>query len=182
MKSFTEILKTMDQIQGYFWAEEARQLYEHTTKLPKGSIVVEAGCLFGRSTSVLATVAKEKKHKLYVIDNWVVEGRDAKPQFWENMKRIGVDKIINFIEKCEVDAAGDFEDKSIDLIHIDSAHDYGHMKRAVTAWIPKMKKGSVMAFHDYGNPVFYEGVKKSVDEADLVKLGVYNSLGVFEVP
>ena len=97
--NFEEILKQMDSIGGYFWAEEARQLYEHTVKLPRGSMVVESGCLFGRSTSVLATVAKEKNLTLYVIDNWSVEGTGAKPQFWENMHRIGVDEIIHFIEK-----------------------------------------------------------------------------------
>lgn len=44
-----------------------------------------------------------------------------------------------------------------------------------------MKKGAVMAFHDYGNPVFADGVKRAVDESGLIKLGVYNSLGVFQV-
>ena len=177
---FDDILKQMDQIQGYFWADEARQLYEHTSHLPNGSLVVEAGCLFGKSTSVLATVAKEKDHKLYVIDPWVVEGQDAKPEFWVNMERIGAADIINFIEKDEVDAAEDFADKSIDFLHIDTAHDHGHMAAAFKAWEPKMRPWAVVACHDYGNTVFRDGIKKAADEAKwLTKLGVYNSLGVF---
>jgi predicted O-methyltransferase YrrM len=171
----------MDTIGGYFWAEEARQLYENTMRLPEGSLIVESGCLYGRSTSVLATVAKDKRHRLYVIDCWVVEGRDAKPKFWENMQRIGVSEIINFIEKDALEAAKDFEDESIDFIHIDSAHDYTHMVKETAAWWPKMKNGAVMAFHDYGNTVFAEEIKKAVDEVKgLIKLGVYNSLGVFK--
>jgi len=180
---FDSILRTMDSIQGYFWAEEARQLYEHTIHLTSGSLVVEAGCLYGKSTSVLATVAKEKNHRFYVIDPWVVEGQDAKPEFWENMERIGVVDIINFIEKCEIDAAEDFADKSIDFLHIDTAHDHGHMTRAFKAWEPKMKPLAVVACHDYGNTVFVDGIKKAADEAKwLTKLGVYNSLGIFRAP
>jgi len=39
-----------------------------------------------------------------------------------------------------------------------------------------------MCFHDYGNPAFYDGVRKAIDETGLMRLGIYNNLGVFQVP
>ena len=180
--TFTDLLKQMDTVPGYFWADEARQLYNHTKDLPETAVVVECGCLTGRSTSVLATVAKERGFDLYVIDQWVVEGKDSKRDFWVNMKRIGVDKVITFIEGDSPEVAKGFENKSVDFWHLDTAHDHGHSVKELEAWLPKMKPGGICCFHDYGNTVFVDGIKRAVDEAEgISKLGVYNSLGVFRV-
>lgn len=41
-----------------------------------------------------------------------------------------------------------FEDGSIDLLHIDGAHDYDSVARDFRSWLPKMKTDGVIAFHD----------------------------------
>ncbi len=181
--TFDEILNQMHSVPGYFWVEEAQQLYGYTKDLPKEALVVESGVLFGRSTSVLATMSKERGFILKLVENWKDEGNSGREKFWKNMTRLGLEHEFMLLEgDSPFMARSYFEDKSIDLFHLDTDHLYEHSVKELKAWIPRMKEGAIMAFHDYMNTVFVDGIKKAVDETDLIHLGTYNSLGIFQVP
>lgn len=72
-----------------------------------------------------------------------------------------------FIRKFSLDAVNDFEDESLDFVYIDSNHDYENCKADIKAWSKKVKKGGIVAGHDYierkGQGLYY-GVKKAVKE------------------
>lgn len=46
------------------------------------------------------------------------------------------------------DAVADFEDASLDLIHIDGLHTYEAVKNDYERWLPKAAQNSVILFHD----------------------------------
>ena len=60
-------------------------------------------------------------------------------------------------------AALSFEDESVDFIYIDANHAYDFVKMDIEAWWPKLRKGGVMAGHDYKMPEF-RGVVVAVNE------------------
>jgi hypothetical protein len=51
----------------------------------------------------------------------------------------------------------------VDLLFIDGNHSYESVFSDYRNWYPKLNKGGIMAFHDYGVPKF-SGIKKVVDE------------------
>ncbi len=52
-----------------------------------------------------------------------------------------------------------------DLVFIDGNHEYMQVKQDITAWLPKVRPGGILAGHDYepSMPIF-DGVKQAVDE------------------
>ena len=51
--------------------------------------------------------------------------------------------------KMNFEAALDqFEDQSIDLLHIDGSHEYEAVKSDFENWLPKVKKGGRILIHD----------------------------------
>lgn len=64
------------------------------------------------------------------------------------------------------DAVNYFPDNSIDLLHIDGLHTYEAVKHDYMSWTPKMKKESIILFHDinvrerdFGVWQLWEGIK-----------------------
>ena len=80
-----------------------------------------------------------------------------RPNLWK--------KYDNFfqINHDTASAARLFEDESLDFIYQDASHSYNGVKRDIDAWYPKLKKGGILAGHDYDNPDF-PGVNRAIDE------------------
>lgn len=60
-------------------------------------------------------------------------------------------------------AARIFGDDTLDLLLIDSSHEYDHTVAEIAAWLPKVKRGAAIWCHDYTD--LYPGVRRAVDEA-----------------
>jgi hypothetical protein len=63
------------------------------------------------------------------------------------------------------DVANLYRDDSLDFVFIDADHSYEAVSRDIDAWKPKVKRGGILAGHDYipwTNPTF--GVIKAVNE------------------
>jgi predicted O-methyltransferase YrrM len=48
-----------------------------------------------------------------------------------------------------VEAASSFGPESVDLVYIDAAHDYENTATDIRTWLPKVRKGGILAGHDY---------------------------------
>lgn len=114
------------------------------------NIIVEVGSFSGVSSELFALHCKE----IYCVDLW--------DPYWEitNKQRIefaefSFDNIknqynnIHKVKNSSVGASELFEDKSLDFVYIDAAHDYNSVKEDLLVWLPKIKNGGYIGGHDY---------------------------------
>lgn len=138
-------------------------LYKFALSLKENSTIVEIGSYLGASSAFLACAAKKKKHKLYCCDTWkndtMKEGsRDTFDEFCHNIESLK--EHICILRGKSIDIAKTFNE-IIDLIFIDGDHAYEAVKADIEAWLPKVKEGGVIIFHDYGGK---PGVTKAINE------------------
>jgi hypothetical protein len=79
--------------------------------------------------------------------------------FTNNMKP--VEGHYKAVRLPSVEAAKLYEDESLDFVFIDGNHDYDNVKADILAWLPKLKKGKLLAGHDWG---VAEGVRRAATE------------------
>jgi len=65
---------------------------------------------------------------------------------------------------CE--AVGQFDDNSIELLHIDGLHTYEAVKEDFESWYPKVKPGGVILFHDIAARLESFGVRQFWEEIE----------------
>jgi len=53
------------------------------------------------------------------------------------------------IRKMSMDAINDFPERSLDFVYIDGNHKYGHVAMDLMEWAGKVRKGGILAGHDY---------------------------------
>jgi predicted O-methyltransferase YrrM len=142
---------------GDFSSVDIQAIWEDIKALEKGSVVVEIGVRFGCSLTAIAILAKEGV-QITGID---IEDPEGRKEYWE---RCGLDKVAKFICGKSVEVAKDWN-TPIDFLHIDGNHFYDGCKSDIDAWLPHMKKGGVMAFHDFdeSSPGVMHAVTELVD-------------------
>jgi glycosyltransferase involved in cell wall biosynthesis len=168
-------MKTWQDISGWF---EYPSFYKKCFDCCEdNSIIVEIGSWFGRSTSYMGSLIKEsdKNIKFYSVDTW--EGSDEEPhhktiselksqgknlfdEYLNNLEDCGVSDYVIPVVSTSIDAAKQFDDNSIDFLHIDASHDYENVLADISAWYPKVKPGGLITGDDY----IWDGVKQAVDE------------------
>lgn len=119
---------------------------------------VEIGVYKGRSAAFMAVeiINSGKDIKLDCVDPW--DGR-AEPghgyragdhtyeAFLHRMHPVM--SVIRPVRLSSVDAAKTYQDDSLDFVFIDATHTYDAVKEDITAWLPKVKRGGILAGHDY---------------------------------
>jgi len=167
-------------IDGWFNFED---LYREMVREAKDRAeFVEIGAWKGKSSAFMAVeiINSEKDIILHVVDHFqgseehqtegdVVEGI-LKQTFLSNTAP--VEDVIQLWPMHSALAVSHFEDRSLDFVFIDAAHDYESVKEDITMWLPKVKRGGVIAGDDYST---WPGVKQAVDEIfpNAEKRGIY---------
>jgi predicted O-methyltransferase YrrM len=138
--------------------------------------LVEIGVWKGNSISYLAS--KNPNSKIYAVDLFEKTYRYEKapevkvhvPTVYDvynkKLTETNTRHLITDIKEFSWDGAAHFEDNSIDFAFIDADHSYEAVKKDISAWFPKIKKGGILAGHDYSiakkSP--HPGVAKAVNE------------------
>ena len=147
------------------------QLGELLVKFGLPKKVVELGVAEGRYSREMMAWGLDELH---LVDLWetmpFISGCASFDQKWHDENYTQVlqlqseypDKI--FVHKgFSHKIANLMPDETFGLIYIDAAHDYDSVCADIKCWYPKLVKGGVMAYHDYGLLTVY-GVNRAVNE------------------
>lgn len=148
-----------------------------TSILPDNCIGAEIGVQRGFFSYDLCESGKFSK--FYSIDSWEDQWEDVRffsngfsntkipiEEFndwvedfggWEDndeVYHIACDRLSKFdfnevIRLKSVEAAKLFEDETFDFVYIDSSHNYDTVTNDLKTWLPKVKKGGILAGDDY---------------------------------
>lgn len=122
----------------------------------KPKVIVELGTHYGTSLWAFSQAVKDQNidTELNAIDTWKGDEQatfygeevfktvnDIKNTYYSELK-------INLIRKTFDEALVDFDDNSIDILHIDGLHTYEAVKHDFETWLPKVKENGIVLFHD----------------------------------
>lgn len=134
---------------------------------PQG-VVVEVGVAGGHFTKqILATWPTCSK--LYAVDCWgafegnPVSDEEQEQRFRQVTRDLSGHRNVTIVRQYSHLAAATMPNESVDFIYIDADHSYEAALLDLQSWFPKLKKGAIMAGHDYYNGTRI-GVKSAVDE------------------
>ncbi|MFA5013923.1 MAG: class I SAM-dependent methyltransferase [Actinomycetota bacterium] len=158
------------KIQGVFDQENIRLLKEELDKLEVGQIYVEIGVDEGKSFYVAHKLAKPGIIRIGIDINDPGEAfangekvSIGRRDFFKEEGIVGLEKYGLYVHGDADIFAKIFKQPFVDLIFIDGFHNYESVRKNVDMWLPLMKPGSTMLFHDYIDSNS-DGVKPVVDE------------------
>jgi predicted O-methyltransferase YrrM len=142
------------------WFTWPRLYKDMVNKLPSGSKIVEVGTYEGKSFAYLIVemVNAGKRFQITGVDSFTFP--DLYNKFNRNMKP--VKELFDTIVDQSWNAPQKFDDGSLDFVFIDADHVYENVKKDILAWMPKIKKGGIIAGHDFVN--IHPGVIQAVCE------------------
>ncbi|MEK7213617.1 MAG: class I SAM-dependent methyltransferase [Patescibacteria group bacterium] len=126
----------------------------------KPKLIVELGVRTGQSTFVFERVAKLNDAYLISVDIAPQQNKTS----WHRS---------NFIQKDDILVADEFRDlckrnnliPQIDVLFIDTSHEYNHTKREIAKWFPFLSKRSIIFFHDANVKLLYKRRNGTIGKA-----------------
>jgi predicted O-methyltransferase YrrM len=127
-------------------------------RLFKVKKMAEVGAAYGHT----ATEVLDKAHivQYYMIDVW------SKEEIYQTIiHSFGDDSRVVILRKDSILAAKDFNNESLDMVYLDTYHNYNQTVKEIHAWIKKVKRGGILVGDGYGYKVDgKEQVKRAVHE------------------
>lgn len=147
----------------HFWPETIEFLSELGQTLPENGVVVNIGAYWDSST--ISILMDRPDLCAFSIDPEVCEVG------LENLEHFGMaDRAFRLLGKSQ--EIGKWWRWPIDMVYIDGDHSYEACRADIDLWVPWVKEGGLIAFHDYGTP-HTPGVVQAVDET----MGEYEFVG-----
>lgn len=155
--------KGAHRIATHLTKQEKLLLYKTTLRLGYNRVIVEIGSYLGASAYFMAAAAGKKNSRVFCVDTWDNDGmtegrRDTYHEFINNVERYR--SVITPIRGRSAEVASTFLE-DIDLLFIDGDHSYTSVLQDIKGWLPKLKRGGIVALHDWG---WAEGVREAVSE------------------
>lgn len=125
-----------------------------------GELGYKIGAEVGVEQGIYSKVLLEnnKELKLYCIDPW-----KAYDGYREHVSQEKLDKFVEItkqrlenynyeiVRDFSPEVANKFKDEFFDFVYVDGNHDLPHAVNDICAWWPKVRKGGILAGHDYIN-------------------------------
>jgi len=146
------------QVQGWFTPDDLKAMLKLALQVPEGGTIVEVGVWKGMSFVGLSVATMGRRyvavdHFLGSDETWHQEDPELSQLqaiFKANVEKFGIEAEI--IAKPSLEAAKQFEEKSIYLLLLDGSHVPEDIAADIEAWWPKIKRRGWMAFHDWEKP------------------------------
>jgi glycosyltransferase involved in cell wall biosynthesis len=158
------------------WFNYADVYDEAVANAKEGSVFVEVGAWFGKSTNYMASkIAQSDKDILfYAVDTWKgsvdedlhssivskFQG-DIFQEFMDNVVLSDNLEHILPIKDTSLNASTLFTPASVDFVMIDAGHSYNDVMADLHTWWRKVKPGGVLAGDDYG---VFSGVTEAANK------------------
>jgi predicted O-methyltransferase YrrM len=117
-------------------------------------VFVELGVHYGFSYFLGCQAIKEceLQTKAFAVDHWI---GDEQAGFFDSSvfasvkeKNIKYQNFSTLLKMSFDEALSNFEDGSIDLLHIDGFHSYESVSKDFNSWLPKMGSNGIVLLHD----------------------------------
>ena len=126
-------------------------------EFPPGGTWVELGSWTGKSAAycVVELVNQNKIGPFFCVDTWKPGEEYRDWEILSDLKQVFISNIavienyVTTIESISWDAAGQFNDNSVDFCYVDAGHTYECVTNDLQAWWPKIKSGSLFGGDDY---------------------------------
>lgn len=142
------------------WSGHRNFAYDFTRWMEPENIV-ELGSHYGCSAFTFVQAAKDSKLStdMFFIDTW--QGDDFTKKYNNDVYTVFSETVSRFYDKQNVsmlrmtfdEANSRFEDKSVELLHIDGSHHYADVKHDFETWLPKVKDTGVIMLHDTSSDI-----------------------------
>ena len=169
------------EIQNWFNYERVFDLA--IQKAQDGAKFVEIGVWKGGSTAYMGVEIYNSGKKIHYDAIDTFEGSREHGQVVglyeeavQNLKPLIDLNVVNIIRGHSQDVVSKYQDETIDFCFIDGSHEYEDVKKDIMEYLPKVKKGGILAGHDYD--AIWSGVIQAVDEI-LVKVEIVNGSWIF---
>ena len=119
---------------------------------------VEVGVYKGEYTKKLLDAGLE----IYAVDPWgiLTEYPDNRPEYIDRQQFLYAHTLrylknyletgqCKIIRKTSMEAVKDFDIESIDFVYIDANHKFRYIAEDIYEWAKRVKKGGIVAGHDY---------------------------------
>lgn len=141
-------------------------------RFPSGHFV-EVGSWKGKSAAYMAVeIANSSKPiVLDCVDHFHGTASEGQHRLAKDIdlakvfaSNLGDFDFVRQIQMPSVDASTLYDDRSLDFVFIDAAHDEANVTADIAAWLPKVRPGGVIAGHDYTRrfPGVVAAVKKLI--------------------
>lgn len=156
-----------------------RAVDEHCSGAP--GVFIEIGTCFGKSACFMGEriVASGKQISFFTVDTFDFDTVEASIRevalsqiaqgngnTFEGVARhfieaCGLKDVVHLLVESSVEAASRHQEKSVDFVFIDGAHDYDSVRADISAWWPRLRQNRWMGGHDFG----MESVRLAVQDA-----------------
>lgn len=118
-------------------------------------LFVELGTHSGNSYFSFCQAVKEQglATKCYAVDTWCGDEHSGRydESIFTGLNSYHNERYASFSNLLRMsfdEAVGYFSDHSIDLLHIDGLHTYEAVRHDFETWLPKLRSGAIVLFHD----------------------------------
>lgn len=185
--SFVEVWEKSKDILWGFTENEGRALWTAAKSVQKiDGKAVEVGCMIGSTARMIADALGH----VVCVDPFSPDSlRGLRAPFAkEDVLSLFLKNTADIRDRVEMIQKPDYEvfrgwsnAQGIRFLHLDHCHTFQGTLASLEGWRPSLVDGAVVALHDYADDRF-PGIRKAVEETDLVVDAVVDSLAICHFP